>query len=865
MPLPGQESRRPMQFQNAVPPVEDIDLGTLGRALWRAKTWIVGLAIGAGVVTFAGLSMVRPLYTSESRILIENDVSPFTRAATDLGRDQLQALDEQAVQSQVQVLTSRDLALDVAKSLDLANNPEFANDVGVNLLGRLMSRFGLGRGSEKSVQDKAADAFEEHLTVYALNKSSVIAVDYTSGDPDLVAKTANKLAEAYIDWQLQAKLEQTKDVTTWLNAQIEELRKKVADSEATAEQFRSTQGLFEGPNNVTLNAQQLSELNNQVILAKAQKSEAETRARLISKMLAEKSDIDATPEVLKSELIGRMIEHRVQVQRQLAELSATLLPSHPRIKQLYSELADVRSQIRQEGEKIVRGLENEAEVASARETSLRNSLNEVKSQASSQSEAEIKLRALEREAKANRDLHESYLARYRDASARHDMGAVPANATIVSRAYASSMPSFPKRGPFSAFAAAATGLLTLAFVLSRELVAGTATAAPGLRATTPRPKRLKEPGAPAPSPAAPEPPPLAATAEPAAAGAPVEEPVQRVDPRKPDLLPALPGKKTEAPSRPEAIPSATPGPSAESEKARLDELLAASSATAKGLFERVRGALPAGTSEAQERKGEPPRSAPRAEADAGAPNDLRSYLQRRAALQTRDLARDARRKDAVPSKPGSGRVGPVLKSLDAVLNHVRARSAGSTPRTVLVAPVSTEIDATDEAIRIARALLSGKQRGVLVDLARGATAVSGRLGLSRAPGFTDLAAGRVGFEDVVQVDDETPLQVIPAGNPTVKADGNQTDSVARIFEALAQAYDFIVLHVDPETARRLEPALDGRLQVVVAILAPGDSAKGGDRTLAEFTAFGCSVVPYEQGGGERRSGRSGLFGRAAAI
>ena len=218
-----------MQFQNAVPPVEDIDLGTLGRALWRAKTWIVGLAIGAGVVTFAGLSMVRPLYTSESRILIENDVSPFTRAATDLGRDQLQALDEQAVQSQVQVLTSRDLALDVAKSLDLANNPEFANDVGVNLLGRLMSRFGLGRGSEKSVQDKAADAFEEHLTVYALNKSSVIAVDYTSGDPDLAAKTANKLAEAYIDWQLQAKLEQTKDVTTWLNAQIEELRKKVAE------------------------------------------------------------------------------------------------------------------------------------------------------------------------------------------------------------------------------------------------------------------------------------------------------------------------------------------------------------------------------------------------------------------------------------------------------------------------------------------------------------------------------------------------------------------------------------------------------------------------------------------------------------
>jgi uncharacterized protein involved in exopolysaccharide biosynthesis len=64
--------------------------------------------------------MVRPLNTSESRILIENDVSPFTRTATDPGHDQKQALDEQAVQIQVQVLTSRDLALDVAKALDLA-------------------------------------------------------------------------------------------------------------------------------------------------------------------------------------------------------------------------------------------------------------------------------------------------------------------------------------------------------------------------------------------------------------------------------------------------------------------------------------------------------------------------------------------------------------------------------------------------------------------------------------------------------------------------------------------------------------------------------------------------------------------------
>jgi len=113
------------------PVAEDIDLQTLGRALWRAKGWIFGLAIGAGLATFIGLSMVRPLYTSEARILVQNDESAFTRPTSDQGRDpQQRALDEQAVQSQVQVLTSRDLAVAVIKALDLTSEPEFATSIG---------------------------------------------------------------------------------------------------------------------------------------------------------------------------------------------------------------------------------------------------------------------------------------------------------------------------------------------------------------------------------------------------------------------------------------------------------------------------------------------------------------------------------------------------------------------------------------------------------------------------------------------------------------------------------------------------------------------------------------------------------------
>jgi uncharacterized protein involved in exopolysaccharide biosynthesis/Mrp family chromosome partitioning ATPase len=799
------------------PAREDVDLPTLGRALWHANGWILGLAFGAGLVTFVALSMVRPLYTSESCILIQNDESAFTRPTSEEGRDPRQTLlDEQAVQSQVQVLTSPDLALDVVKALDLPNNPEFAKDEGVSLFKRILNRIGLGRGSPKSEEEKAANTFADNLEVFQLAKSSVIALEYTSGDSPLAAKISNQLADSYIEWQRKEKLEQTKDATAWLS---DLLRKQVADFEAAAEQFRSSQGLYAG----RLNAQQLSELNSQRILAKAQRSEVEARARLIQKMIDDGGDIDATPEVLKSELIGRLIEQRVQVQRELAQLSATLMPSHPRLKQLNSELADVRNQIRDEATKIVKGLKNEAEVASARETSLRNSLNDTKAQASGQSDAEIKLRVLEREAKANRDLLESYLV-------RHDMGPVPAQAAIVSRARASILPSFPKRGPLSLLVMAATALLALCYVVARELIGAPAESRGARRPSEPEVKARRVPMMP----------PVAAQA-------------------RPPRAPMLAGEQSAA----GLLDRLRQGLSAGQAEAKKEEAEAA-----PGLLARLRRALPGGddtTEQADKAKGTRISTVANSEETIPPlrPNDLRHYLNQRIASST-SMRVDEPAENATLSAPkvGKGKMGPALKSLDGVINHILAASKANAPRAVLVAGVMPNVDATQGAIKIARSLVARREQVVLVDLTCGASAVSGPLGLPRAPGFTDLAAGRSSFDEVIRVDSDTSLQVITAGNPAVKGSGEEVDRFMRVFEALTEAYDCVVLHADGDSVRRLTPALKFEVPIAVVVLPLGATAESEARELADFAALGCQVVVYEKTG---KDGRTGLLGRVAAI
>ena len=238
-----------------------------------------------------------------------------------------------------------------------------------------------------------------------------------------------------------------------------------------------------------------------------------------------------------------------------------------------------------------------------------------------------------------------------------------------------------------------------------------------------------------------------------------------------------------------------------------------------------------------------------------APNDLRSYLQQRSALGSQAPAKEPEPSGSVPPPKhanGSAAATPALISLDAVLDHLQRLAEGDAPRAVLVMAAGPEIDASREAIAIARALLPHARLKVLVDLARGPNAVSDELGLPRTPGFAELAAGTAGFDDIVHVDEETPLQVIPRGGLAVWPNsGTGSKRLARIFEALAQAYDVIVLHADRGTALMLRPILAGRLQRIVAVLAC-EQSKGSDSGLLELAVFGCPVLAYAQGESERR-------------
>ncbi|NEU99927.1 GumC family protein [Bradyrhizobium uaiense] len=464
-------SPRPVSDKPARPAeAADLDLHVLGRALARKRGWIIVPTVLVFALSLAAVNVVTPRYKSEARILIDNRENAFLRpnGERDLERT---SLDAEAVTSQVQLLLSRDLARDIIKKNKLAERPEFDPVLrGFSPLKSLLALFGIGRDPfSLTPEERVLDSYYERFQAFAVDKSRVMVIEFQSEDPELAARVANSIADGYLVLQQGARQDQAKSASTWLLGEIDKLRTKVADADSRVEEFRSKSSLFVGTNNIPLSNQQMGELNTQLNNARALKADAETKARLIREMLQGGKPIEAS-EVLNSELIRRLAEQRGTLRAQLAEQSSTLLDNHPRIKELKAQISDLDRQLREEAGKISRSLDNDARVADGRVQALQASLDQSKKQASSSNSQDVQLRGLEREAKAQRDLLEAYLAKYREATARENIEAAPTDGRIISRATVSNTPAYPKKLPIVLIATLATLLLSAGIIITGELL-----------------------------------------------------------------------------------------------------------------------------------------------------------------------------------------------------------------------------------------------------------------------------------------------------------------------------------------------------------------------------------------------------------
>ncbi len=452
----------------------DIDVAELGRRVAAHRWWLIGPTLACLIGSTVAVNVIAPRYTGETKILLENQESYLTRG--DKVDPQPAPLpDDEAVQSQVQLVSSRDLARSAIRQLGLQGNPEFDPIArGIGPITRTLILLGLEQDPTRiAPEERMLETFSDRLTVFPVNKSRVLTVEFDSKDPDLAARAANTVADLYIDLQGSAKRDAARSAAETLRTLIASLRIKAADAEAKAQAFRTQSGLVLGTNNNTITSQQLADMSTQLAQARSTEADAQAKAKLIRDMAKAGRTVDIA-DVVNNDLIRRLSEQRANAQAEIALQSRTLLPGHPRMQELNAQLADLDRQLKLAADKAARNLDNDARVAASRVDNLTAAMNTQKDVIGAAGGDQVKLNELDLNARLLKDQLELNTSKYQEALARENAVSTPADARVISRAVAPPFPSFPKKLPIIAIATIAGALLSLGMVIAREFLSGRA-------------------------------------------------------------------------------------------------------------------------------------------------------------------------------------------------------------------------------------------------------------------------------------------------------------------------------------------------------------------------------------------------------
>ncbi len=462
-----------------VPAAEEGFLDTLGK-LWRhRRTIAICTILVGGIAAFVAWTLPS-YYVAEARVLVG------VQSPRVLNTDAIMAdisPDAERVQNEGFVLQSRTIAKKVIDKIGLADNPNFNPELAppnfwsrLNPMPAMMTWLHDFRGTKTSAEpvdtalsqrdNRLIDIFLSHVDVSLLGRSYVLSVKVDNTDPQTAASIANTLADTYLEYQRADKVAAVDRVDKFLMGRVAELREQVRKSDQAVEQYRRAHGLYKSSGN-GVTAQQMTELNTQLIAAQTAKVEAESK--LNEAKAAGKGGLgssESVPEVLRSPLITQLKAQQADSERKLAEMSAMYGSKYPAMATARAEVGNTQAKVAAEVSKTIDGLAREARAADARYQALSENFEKLKGQMGHDNEQSIQLEALERDATVNRNLLEAMLNRAKQSSGAESL--LQANAKLVSPAAPPDAPTYPPKALIAFLGGFGGLLLGSAIALLRE-------------------------------------------------------------------------------------------------------------------------------------------------------------------------------------------------------------------------------------------------------------------------------------------------------------------------------------------------------------------------------------------------------------
>jgi succinoglycan biosynthesis transport protein ExoP len=312
-------------------------------------------------------------------------------------------------------------------------------------------------------KDDLIRKIQRNLTVRTSGNSRLLEVLYESPDPKGAADFANTLVSEFIELSQEARWKSAEGTAEWLTNHLNIMKVQLEQSEAQLQDYARTSGLTFTSEKENLAEIRLKELQDE--LSKAQADRIASQAKSEG---AKSKPADSLPEILEDPTMRDYRQKLAELQRQYAELSATLTPEHYKVQRVQAQINELKFAMIDERNNVLRRIGTEYTAALRRETLLSKAHAEQEKVVADQSEKAIHYDTLKRDVDSNRRLYETMLQRVKEASLASAMR--DSNVLVVDRAKPPLLPYRPSLPMNSAIGLFGGSLLGFGFVLLRERV-----------------------------------------------------------------------------------------------------------------------------------------------------------------------------------------------------------------------------------------------------------------------------------------------------------------------------------------------------------------------------------------------------------
>lgn len=440
---------------------ETIDLGqywkTVRRYLWR----IISLAVFITVLVALVVMSITPQYTATAKLLIESKQAKVLSIEEVYGLDSTR---KEYFQTQYEILKSRHIAEKVVEKLTLHENPTFSPDYQASQANFISKQLAALKTSVISVlpflpqkevtvrteaqqiaarKRYATSKVMQSMSINPLVNTQIVEISYEHEDPQFAAVVANAVGDVYIENYLQSKFEMTSKATTWLNESLQGLRTKLIEAEKRLSQFYEQEQVVNIDGVVGLAAEELQKLSQQLLDAQASYNKSEALYELVSSG-GSQAELAKLPEVINHSSIQSVKRSEVTAQSKVYELSKVYGSKHPKMIAATAELTSLRDSLSEQIRTLVSGVNTEYSTAKLKLTALKKEVKFNKENFRSLTNLESRHKALQREVDINQQLYSSFFTRLNETT---ELGGFEsANARMLDVAMPSGTPSKPKAG-----------------------------------------------------------------------------------------------------------------------------------------------------------------------------------------------------------------------------------------------------------------------------------------------------------------------------------------------------------------------------------------------------------------------------------